>query len=83
VGALNTDADNLYMTLSGRALRPDLFIIARARTDSSEAKLMRAGAERVVNPQRIVLSAWRPSLSSHTSPSSSTSLCTMAASSFA
>jgi voltage-gated potassium channel len=53
VGALNTDADNLYMTLSGRALRRDLFIIARARTDSSEAKLVRAGADRVVNPQRI------------------------------
>ncbi|HZA86422.1 MAG TPA: NAD-binding protein, partial [Acidimicrobiales bacterium] len=53
VGALNTDADNLYMTLSGRALRPDLFIIARARTDSSEAKLLRAGADRIVNPQRI------------------------------
>ena len=53
VGALNTDADNLYMTLSGRALRPDLFIVARARTDSSEAKLVRAGADRVVNPQRI------------------------------
>jgi voltage-gated potassium channel len=53
VGALNTDADNLYMRLSGRALRPDLFIIARARTDSSEAKLVRAGADRVVNPQRI------------------------------
>jgi voltage-gated potassium channel len=53
VAALNTDADNLYVTLSGRSLRPDLFIISRARVESSEAKLLQAGADRVVNPQRI------------------------------
>jgi len=53
VAALNTDADNLYVTVSGRALKPDLFIIARARTESSEPKLTRAGADRVVNPQRL------------------------------
>ena len=53
VGALEEDADNLYVTVSGRALRPDLFIIARARTESSEPKLLRAGANRVVNPQRL------------------------------
>ena len=53
VAALDTDAANLYTTLSGRSMRPDLFIIARAHTDSSESKLERAGANRVVNPQRI------------------------------
>ena len=53
VGALEEDADNLYVTVSGRALKPDLFIIARARTESSEPKLLRAGANRVVNPQRL------------------------------
>ncbi|MDQ6650660.1 MAG: potassium channel protein [Actinomycetota bacterium] len=53
VAALETDSDNLYVTLSGRVLNPDLTIIARARTDSSEAKLERAGANRVVNPQRL------------------------------
>ena len=53
VAALETDADNLYVAVSGRSLRPDLFIIARARTESSEPKLARAGANRVVNPQRI------------------------------
>lgn len=53
IAAVNTDADNVYVTLSGRTLRPDLLIIARARTESSEAKLQRAGADRVVNPQRI------------------------------
>ncbi|MDQ3947167.1 MAG: potassium channel protein [Actinomycetota bacterium] len=53
VSALTTDADNLFVTLSGRSLRPDLFIVARARGDESEAKLLRAGADRVVNPQSI------------------------------
>lgn len=53
VAALEEDADNLYVTMSGRSFSPDLFIITRARTESSVAKLIRAGANRVVNPQRI------------------------------
>ena len=53
IAAINTDAQNVYVTLSARALRPDLVIIARARTEASEPKLLRAGATRVVNPQRI------------------------------
>ncbi|HVE94934.1 MAG TPA: potassium channel protein [Acidimicrobiales bacterium] len=53
IAAIDTDAENLYVTLSGRSLRPDLFIIARARDEASEEKLVRAGADRVVNPQAI------------------------------
>ncbi len=53
IAAIDTDAENLYVTLSGRSMRPDLFIVARARDESSEAKLCRAGADRVVNPQAI------------------------------
>jgi voltage-gated potassium channel len=53
IAALNTDADNLYVTLSGRAARAELFIVARARVESSADKLRRAGADRVVNPQEI------------------------------
>lgn len=53
VAALDADAGNLFVTVSARALRPDLFIVARARLDSTEEKLRRAGADRVVNPQRI------------------------------
>ena len=53
VSALNTDADNLFVTLTARSLRSDLFIVARARAESSEAKLAQAGADRVVNPQGI------------------------------
>jgi voltage-gated potassium channel len=53
IAALDTDADNVYVTLSSRALRPDLVIIARARNDDSNSKLVRAGANRAVNPQLI------------------------------
>ena len=53
VAALDTDADNLYVTLAARSMRPDMQIIARARNDSSEPKLLRAGANRVVNPQQL------------------------------
>jgi voltage-gated potassium channel len=53
VAAVNTDADNLYVTLSARTINPDLVIIARARTEAAEAKMQRAGANRVVNPQQI------------------------------
>jgi voltage-gated potassium channel len=53
VTTLTTDADNLFVTLTARSLRPDLFIVARARIESSEAKLTQAGANRVVNPQGI------------------------------
>ncbi len=53
VAALADDADNLFVTLSGRSLNPGLFIVARAREDESIAKLRRAGADRVVNPQEL------------------------------
>ncbi|MET8872088.1 potassium channel protein [Nocardia sp. NPDC004604] len=53
IAALDSDADNVYVTLSSRALRHDLVIIARARTEDSKSKLLRAGANRAVNPQLI------------------------------
>lgn len=53
VAATSTDTTNVYLALSGRALRPDLFIVGRARDTESEPKLIRAGANRVINPQAI------------------------------
>jgi voltage-gated potassium channel len=53
VVALVNDADNVYVTLSARALRPDLLIVARARNEAAVGKLLQAGANRVVNPQQI------------------------------
>jgi len=53
VTALGSDADNVYVTLSAREMRPDLFIAARASVAESEPKLRRAGADRTMSPYRI------------------------------
>lgn len=48
--AVRTDAANVYITLSARALNPKLFIVARAATAEAEHKLTIAGADRVISP---------------------------------
>lgn len=50
ITTIDSDANNVYVTLSARALNPDLFIVARANETGSEAKLLHAGADRVVSP---------------------------------
>jgi voltage-gated potassium channel len=53
ITALNGDADNLYVTLTARSMRPDLFIVYRTASESAIGKLFQAGANRVVNPQDL------------------------------
>ncbi len=53
VTAVDADAANLFVTLSARDRRPDLFIVSRVRDEANEPKLRQAGADRVVNPQLI------------------------------
>ncbi len=50
VASSDSDVDNLFVTLSARAARPDLFIVARASEEDVAKKLKRAGANRVVQP---------------------------------
>jgi voltage-gated potassium channel len=50
VATIDSDAYNVYTTLSAKALNPSLFIVARAAQESAEAKLLQAGASRVVSP---------------------------------
>jgi voltage-gated potassium channel len=50
VAASDDDADNLYITLSARAAKPDLLIVARASNEDAGKKLQLAGADRVVQP---------------------------------
>ena len=50
VAAADSDADNLYIALSARAVRPNLQIVARASDEDAEKKLKLAGADRVVLP---------------------------------
>lgn len=53
IAALSSDADNLFVTLSARSIRPDLFIVARTGDQKNEPKFYQAGADRVVNPHEI------------------------------
>jgi voltage-gated potassium channel len=53
VTALPADADNVYVTLTARSMHPDLFVVARAASEQAVAKLLQAGADRVVNPQDL------------------------------
>ncbi|MDI1471495.1 potassium channel protein [Thermodesulfovibrio sp. 1176] len=53
ITVLPSDAENLYVVLSARALNENLFIVARAVEKEAEAKLIRAGANRVVSPYLI------------------------------
>ena len=67
VAAVGSDADNTYITLSGRELCPDLFIEARASSEKAEKKLKSAGANRIVNPnsigaRRMAMLAIRPAV---------------------
>ncbi len=50
IATVDSDAQNVYITLSARALNAKLFIVARANEEGSEAKLRQAGADRVVSP---------------------------------
>jgi voltage-gated potassium channel len=50
VACSDSDVDNLYITVSARAVRPDLQIVARASTEDAASKMLRAGADRVVQP---------------------------------
>jgi voltage-gated potassium channel len=49
-----TDAEAVFIILTARDLNPDLFIVARAIEENNEAKLRRAGANRVISPYRLI-----------------------------
>ena len=53
VTAVNSDANNVFITLTAKGLRPDIFVLARASEERNEEKLMKAGASRVVSPYLI------------------------------
>ena len=53
LAALPSDADNVYITLTAKEMNPDLFVVSRCEHESSEGRLRRAGADRVVAPYAI------------------------------
>jgi voltage-gated potassium channel len=67
VCAVDSDAANVFITLTARALNPDLRIVARASERASIDKLVRAGADEVVSPsgltgRRMAVLAVQPSV---------------------
>lgn len=65
VSAIDSDAQNVYVTLTARSLNPGLFIVGRAGAENVISKLIQAGADRAVSPytmagRRIVNLALRP-----------------------
>jgi voltage-gated potassium channel len=53
VACVNSDADNVLITLTAKGLSPDTNVIARSKAEENEAKLRRAGADRVIAPATI------------------------------
>jgi len=53
VAAVDTDAENVFVTLTARELNPNIFIVARSNREESEEKLIKAGADRVITPTAI------------------------------
>ncbi len=53
VTVLSEDKDNVYVALSARALNPHLRIISRVVDEDNAGKLMKAGVDQVVSPNRI------------------------------
>lgn len=61
------DPENIFITLSARAMNPDLFIIARSVYEQDQHKLELAGADRVISPyvigaRRIAAAAFHPTV---------------------
>jgi voltage-gated potassium channel len=53
IAALATDAQNLFLVLSAKALNPRLKVASRVDEEGSEAKLRRAGADATFRPYNI------------------------------
>jgi voltage-gated potassium channel len=65
IAATEGDAENVFITLSAKALCPGLLVVARTYSEETVAKLERAGADRVVAPlrqggRRMAMLALRP-----------------------
>jgi voltage-gated potassium channel len=65
IAATGNDAENIFITLSAKALHPGLFVVARTYSEEAVAKLERVGADRVVAPlrqggRRMAMLALRP-----------------------
>ena len=47
---LDTDQDNLFVALTIRSISPKIFLLSRCSNDDNRLKLIRSGANKVINP---------------------------------
>jgi voltage-gated potassium channel len=50
---LPTDSSNVFVALTARQMNPDLFILARTVDHDNRAKLLHAGADKVIAPSEV------------------------------
>lgn len=67
VCVLPSDAQNLYVILTGKELNPKIWILSRSEEEQSEHRLARAGADRVMSPytlggSRMAMAILRPAM---------------------
>jgi voltage-gated potassium channel len=67
VAAVESDAENLYITLTARQANPRLYILSRATDENAERKLLAAGANKAVAPyligaHRMAMALLRPTV---------------------
>ena len=65
MAASDSDSGNTYITLTAKALNPEVFVVTRVGHREGEARARRAGADRVISPyslagRRMALSALQP-----------------------
>lgn len=52
IACVDSDAENIFITLTAKGVAPEVFVVARAAAEASERKLQRAGADRVISPYK-------------------------------
>lgn len=67
VGAVGSDADNVFITLTAKDFNPNIFVVVRAESPLSQKKLRRSGANRIISPdmiggKKMALAAIRPNI---------------------
>jgi voltage-gated potassium channel len=53
LAASDSDSGNTFITLTAKAMNPDIFVVARASRQESQPRMQRAGADRVFSPYTI------------------------------
>ena len=49
---LDTDQENLFVTMTIKTTNPEIFLLSRCAKEYNESKLLRAGANKVINPYK-------------------------------